>query len=117
SGDGGLPSKAPTASTGSSGVTRLPKVPQGFEALSALIKPGAGKDQGPVEVTVGLAQPVTDGRNLGLYTYKDGQWQRVGGATLLNNGAAAKGQVASVPANIAVLRRVSSAVQVSGWLL
>jgi hypothetical protein len=110
-----LPQPAPAAGGGAVG--KLPKLPDGYEALSPLIKPGAGRDQGPVEMTVGLAQPVTDGRNLGLFTYKDGQWQRLASATLVNNGAAAKGQVAAVPANVAVLRRVSSAAQVSGWIV
>jgi hypothetical protein len=116
--DGGPKTNAPsTLASSSSAVTKLPKVPAGYEALSALIKPSASKDLGPVDMTVSLAQPVSDGRNLGLYTYKNGEWQRLAGATLVNNGAAAKGQVASVPANVAVLRRVSSAVQVSGWLV
>ncbi len=118
SGKGASPTtnNKPAAGSSSSGVSKLPKVPQGYEALSSLLKPGTGKDQGPVEVTVSLVQPATDGRNLGLYTYKDGKWEKVAAAALVNNGAAAKGQVSSVPANIAVLRRISSAVQVSGWL-
>ncbi len=63
-----------------------------------------------------LLQPVSDGRNLGLYTFRNGNWDRLASATLVNNGAAAKGEVGMMPGNIAVLRLTSSAVQVTGWL-
>ncbi len=106
-----------TNSTAAAGTIKLPKVPDGYEALSQLIRPGAGKDQGPVEMTVGLAQPISDGRNLGLYTYRDGKWERLAAATLTNNGASARGQVSAVPANVAVLRRNASAVNISGWVV
>ncbi len=96
---------------------KAPKVPAGYEALSSLLndikKP---KDQGPYALTVSLLQPVTDGRNLGLYTYADGKWQRLATATLVQNGTAASGQVDEIPANVAVLRLTASAVQISGWL-
>lgn len=116
--DGGeeLPAGAPQAVKGTS-AGKLPKVPDGYEALSALLRPAAGRDAGAVEMTVSLAQSVSDGRNLGLYTYRDGKWERLASATLVNNGSAAKGQVAAVPSNVAVLRRLSSAVSVSGWVV
>ena len=103
--------------TNATRTTRVPKTPDGYEALSALMPLSGGKDEGAVELTVSLAEPISDGRNLGLYTYRSGKWERLASATLVNNGAAAKGQVASLPSNVAVLRRTSSAVIISGWIL
>ena len=82
-----------------------------IEALSALIKPGGQGPRVRSNSPSAWSSRSTDGRNLGLYTYKDGKWERLASATLVNNGAAAKGQVDAIPANIAVLRRTSSAVQ------
>ncbi|HEU0072831.1 MAG TPA: hypothetical protein VFS30_02380 [Dehalococcoidia bacterium] len=104
----------------SSLLSAAPKVPDGYEALSRHYEAFADQvpedTAGPAEVTVPLLQPVSDGRNLGLYTFRDGNWERLASATLVNNGAAAKGEVGTVPDNIAVLRLTSSAVQISGWL-
>jgi hypothetical protein len=111
-GEDGDPSSAPGSAN-----TRLPKVPEGYEALSRLRTLEGSSEQGPVELTVSLEEAVSDGRNLGLYTYRDGKWQRLASATLVNNGAAAKGQVNEVPSNVAVLRRTASSVNVSGWVL
>ena len=103
---------------GSSLLSGAPKVPDGYEALSRLfedLSQEAGTT-GPFALTVNLLQPVTDGRNLGLYTFRNGNWDRLASATLVNNGAAATGEVGTMPPNIAVLRLTSSAVQVTGWL-
>ncbi|MGE0685606.1 MAG: hypothetical protein AB7P33_02595 [Dehalococcoidia bacterium] len=118
-GDGGSPGSS-NASSGNNGTTiRLPKVPDGYEALSPLYtdqdKETKGKT-GPFVVSVALAQAVTDARNLGLYTYKSGQWQRVANGVLQPGGSEVKGEVTEVPANLAVLRRTTTAVQISGWL-
>jgi hypothetical protein len=103
---------------GSSLLSSAPKVPDGYEALSRLFDDLSEEEgsQGPYDLTVNLLQPVSDGRNLGLYTFRDGNWERLASATLVNNGAAAKGEVGVMPGNIAVLRLTSSAVQVTGWL-
>jgi len=103
---------------GSSLLSSAPKVPDGYQALSRLFDDLSEEEgsQGPYDLTVNLLQPVSDGRNLGLYTFRDGSWERLASATLVNNGAAAKGEVGTMPGNIAVLRLTSSAVQVSGWL-
>ncbi len=97
-----------------------PKVPDGYEALSRhyqdLADQVSGDTVGPAEMTLPLLQPVNDGRNLGLYTFRNGNWERLASATLVNNGAAAKGEVGMVPSNVAVLRLTASAVQVTGWL-
>jgi hypothetical protein len=92
-------------------------VPGGFEALSTHVedvkKPS---EPGPYVLTIPLLQQETDGRNLGLYTYKDNKWVRVSTATLISNGTAASGEVDDMPDNVAVLRLLSSAVQITGWL-
>jgi hypothetical protein len=98
-------------------VGAAPKVPEGYEALSRLfedIKEQEGT--GPFQLTFNLLQPVTDGRNIGLYTYKDGGWERLASATLVSNGSAVQGEVAEIPQNVAALRLTSSAVQVTGFL-
>ncbi len=104
----------------SSLLSGAPKVPEGYEALSRHYQDLADQvsedTTGPAEVTLPLLQPVSDGRNLGLYTFRNGNWERLASATLVNNGAAAKGEVVMVPGNVAVLRLTSSAVQVTGWL-
>ncbi len=93
------------------------KNPDGFELLSKvepLAKPKG--TNGPYSLTVKLTQTVTDGRNLALYTNRSGHWDRLASATLVNNGAAVTGQVADMPANIAVLRRTATAIQMFGSL-
>jgi hypothetical protein len=92
-------------------------VPEGYEVLSRVVSPSRPQGtQGPYSLTLNLLQPVTDGRNIGFYTQRGGRWERVASATLVNNGAAARGDVAEIPSNLVVLRRVTSAVQVHGWL-
>jgi hypothetical protein len=110
-GDSGANTVAPgTAPSG----CKLPKVPEGYEALSCVF--GLPKTEGPSSLTVSLAQAISDGRNLGVYSNKNGKWERLASATLVNSGTAAKADVAAVPANIAVLRRTTSVGQLSGWL-
>ncbi len=102
------------------GRSRLPRLPEGFEALSGLMKPGARVDLPagtPSKLTVSLIRPVNDGRHLGLYTYRNGRWERLAAASLVNNGTAVEAVLGQIPANVAVLRRTSGAALVSGWLL
>lgn len=120
SGDGGLTGTSVAGGNTVAGTTiRLPRVPDGFEALSPLYtdqdKQTKGKT-GPFIVSIALAQPITDARNLGIYTYRNGQWVRVANGALQAGGAEVKGELSEVPANLAVLRRTTSAVQVSGSL-
>jgi spore germination protein YaaH len=115
--DNGASNIPTTGGSGSAANTRLPKVPEGFEALSrvfSLDKPSG--TSGPYAITLNLAQPVSDGRNIGFYTNKNGVWERVAPANLANNGAAASGQVGDIPSNLAVLRRTTSAAMISGWV-
>jgi hypothetical protein len=98
--------------------TNAPRVPDGYVALSDLVEDleRPANTNPPYQLTVSLAQPVSDGRNLGLYTHKNNKWERVGAATLGANGRDVIGEVAEMPENVAVLRLTSSAVQVSGYL-
>jgi spore germination protein YaaH len=98
--------------------TNAPRVPDGYVALSDLVEDLRSPENTnpPYQLTVSLSAPVSDGRNLGLYTYKDNKWERVGSAALGANGRDAIGEVADMPENVAVLRQTSSAVQVSGYL-
>jgi hypothetical protein len=97
---------------------RAPGVPDGFQALSIhfddLQQPA--DTEGPYALTMPLLEQVSDGRNLGLYTFNDDRWVRVSAATLVSNGTAASGEVDEMPSNLAVLRLLESAVQVTGWL-
>ena len=100
-----------------SSTAKSSKGPEGFEILSKvepLSKPKG--TNGPYALTVKLTQTVTDGRNLALYTNRSGRWERLASATLVNNGTAVTGQVPDMPPNVAVLRRTSIAVQMSGSL-
>ena len=115
-GGGGDGSTGNSTLTGASDGT--PGVPEGFEALSIhfedLKKPE--NTAGPYALTMPLLQQVSDGRNIGLYTFKDSGWVRVSAATLVSNGTAVSGEVNEMPSNLAVLRLVGSAVQITGWL-
>jgi hypothetical protein len=116
-GGGSSNERPPGASSTSNGGVRLPRVPEGFEALSqafSLQKPRG--TNGPYAITLNLIEPVSDGRNLGLYTNRDGKWERIGTADLTNNGTAATGEVADIPSNLAVLRRTTSAAEIIGLL-
>jgi hypothetical protein len=105
------------SNTSRSPLSGVPRLPDGFEALSLLVEDIPEQEAaGPYELTVNLVQAVSDGRNIGLYTFGDDGWQRLAAATLVNNGLGAKGLVEEIPDNIAVLRVTSSAVQVTGFL-
>jgi spore germination protein YaaH len=114
---GGSNQTPPGLPSNGNGGVRVPRVPEGFEALSqafSLQKPRG--TNGPYAITLNLVQPVSDGRNLGLYTNRDGKWERIGSAALTNNGTAATGEVADIPSNMAVLRRTTSAAEIIGLL-
>lgn len=115
--DGGGDGSTSSGSSRSALAGAAPKVPDGYEALSRLFedieKP---QENPPYQLTFNLLQQVSDGRNIGLYTFKNGTWERLASATLVNNGAAVQGEVAEIPQNVAALRLTSSAVQVTGFL-
>jgi hypothetical protein len=93
------------------------KAPEGFEALSKEYKPEKPKGSpGPFNLTLKLLQPTNDNRNLGIYAYNGGKWERLASASLSPDGSAAMGQVSDIPSRIYVLRRVTGAVQLAGIL-
>jgi len=96
--------------------SKTPEPPAGWEVLSRLYELEAGKSEGSALLTVELDTRPADDHNLALYTYENGEWRRLAPATLTSEGTAAQGEVSSLPQNVAVLRRTTSAVQVAGWL-
>jgi hypothetical protein len=113
---GGDDSDTSGGETVSEGGERLATAPEGFEALSELLRPEDVDAPGPYAISVRLVRTVTDGRNLGLYTRRDGEWVRIATAELVFDGTMARGEVSEVPSNVAVFRRVSSAMALHGWL-
>lgn len=93
----------------------IPRLPAGLVAASQLFDMAAPENQrGASRITIPLKDKQTDARNLGLYSYVDGKWQRLSDVTLVAGGEAARGDVSSLPGNIAVLRRSKSTLQVAG---
>ena len=90
--------------SGLSGATdpNAPGVPDGFEALSIHFEDLEQQTdaEGPYALTMPLLQQVSDGRNIGLYTFKNGKWVRVSAATLVSNGTAATGEVDEIPSKV-----------------
>ncbi len=93
----------------------MPKLPPGLVAASALFDLAAPADKrGASRLTVPLKDKQTEQRNLALYTYTGNRWERLSDATLVAGGAAARGDVGALPANVAVLRRKRATLQVAG---
>jgi len=113
-GDGSPIGPAPGASSGES---KAPEAPAGWEVLSPLYElEGGGESESGALLTVKLDVRPADERNLALYTYDDGQWKRLAPATLTSDGTAVQGEVSVLPRNVAALRRTTITVQVAGWL-
>jgi len=94
-----------------------PTPPEGMEAVSPLYDISlSGSVEGPTLITLNLASPTSDPRNLSLYTLDGSQWRRVAGAKLAFDGAAVQAEVAELPKNVAVLRATSALHQLSGSL-
>jgi hypothetical protein len=117
-GDDVVPSGPGDADTYTSTVrSGMPKLPAGLVAASAMFDLAAPEDQrGASNITVPLKEKQTEARNLGLYTYADGNWERLSDVVLVVGGEAARGEVGALPGNVAVLRRSRSTLQVAGNL-
>jgi hypothetical protein len=111
-----IPSAPGTADTYTSTVrTGIPKLPAGLAAASAMFDLAAPADQrGASRITIPLKEKQTDQRNLALYSYVSGKWQRLADVTLVSSGTAARASVSSLPGNVAVLRRSRATMQVAG---
>lgn len=95
----------------------MPKLPAGLVAASALFDLAAPADQqGASRITIPLKEKQTEQRNLGIYSYIDGKWQRLSDVAVVASGGAARGDVSALPGNVAVLRRSKSTLQVAGSL-
>jgi hypothetical protein len=93
----------------------MPKLPAGLESASGMFELSAPEDQqGASRITIPLKERQTDARNLALYTYVDGGWQRLTEVTLASGGEAARGEVRALPGNIAVLKRSQATLQIAG---
>ena len=96
---------------------RMPDVPDNLRPVSLLYDLTAPSDLAtPIAVTLRLIQPTQDQRNLGAYTYQEGLWQRLNPALLSADGAAATAELESVPANVAILRRLQFRDTLTGRL-
>jgi len=93
----------------------MPDPPEGYRILSRLYEISA-PEGGSAVLTVNLEEPATNGRNLSLFTYRDGNWERLGPATAISEGTAAQGEVTGIPENVAVLQRTTASHQIMGWL-
>jgi len=89
----------------------LPALPEGLTALSALYDLRVPADiAGPVTLTVKLNDGApANVENLAFYAYEGSQWQRLGAARAINEGASAEGVVDAIPSTIAVLQRTAFA--------
>ncbi|MYE46216.1 MAG: hypothetical protein F4X25_05600, partial [Chloroflexi bacterium] len=104
----------PASSVGVEARDALPDVPDGLSARSKLYDL-AGDDaiSGPAQLTVLLNEDVAAGERLGFYTHAGGEWRYLGSVSVIDDGAAARGEVQVVPRNIAVLAEVDVARSVA----
>jgi hypothetical protein len=118
SGGGGVQNASPGNQTANGARSiKAPRLPEGYEMLSPYLKPAKPREQADsYALTVPLLQPLSDGRNLALYTNEDGKWERLATASLINNGASARAELSEIPSNVAVLRRTVNAAAISGSL-
>ena len=88
----------------------LPPLPAGLVARSELYDIAVDDDiAGPATLTVRLGDRAADGEHLSFYSFADGEWSRLGSVSVIDDGRAARGEVAAVPGNIAVLARTAFA--------
>jgi cell division septation protein DedD len=88
----------------------MPALPDGLVAVSDLYDITVSERlAGAATLKVRLSGDETPATNLALYTYSDGQWRRLGSASVDDGGRIASGDVQTVPANIAVLYRAALA--------
>ncbi|MSQ37744.1 MAG: hypothetical protein EXR61_05465 [Chloroflexi bacterium] len=110
------------ASTATAGIvtkarTSMPTPPQGVEAMSALYDiEGDRSLPGPISLTVQLTRASKDATNLAFYTYTGSEWRRLGTVSPTADGRGAKGQLDTIPENIAVFQRAALAYQYGAML-
>jgi hypothetical protein len=97
----------------------VPDLPEGLVALSPfyqLTVPAGAEEQGCLLHTISLDTPTQDASNLAFYSYRDGTWVRLAGATLASDGAAAEAELKEIPDNLVVLRLAAAAYLALGSL-
>jgi len=98
---------------------QVPDLPEGLVALSPfyeLTVPPEAEEQGCLLHTISLDTPTQDASNLAFYTYRDGTWVRLAGATLADDGAGAEAELQEIPDNLVVLRLAAAAYLALGSL-
>ncbi len=93
----------------------MPGLPPGLVALSDFVLFETDGDV-PATILLPLRGQPEDESGLGFYAYLEGRWQRVADARLTDDGQRAEADFTAVPENLAVLRVVAQAYQVSGSL-
>jgi hypothetical protein len=94
-----------------------PAPPSGFESVSQLFDlVSAQPVRESARLTVNLSTTASQGDTLYLYTYANNRWRRLGEATPVGDGSAARGDVPTLPDNVAVFRKASAARAVIGFL-
>jgi hypothetical protein len=96
---------------------QMPPLPEGLEAISPLYEISvSGAIEGLTQITLSLPSPLENARGLSFYTFEDGEWHRVASVRLALAGAAAQGEMAEIPKNLAVLKSAGAPNELSGWL-
>lgn len=113
--DGGNGAPGIAASYTSTVRNSMPRLPAGLVAASPFFDLAAPEDaRGASGLTIPLKERQSEARGLGLYTYAENKWQRLSDVTLMNDGAAARGEVGALPGNVVVLKKSRSTLQVAG---
>lgn len=111
---GGL---APTTAVEAVTVDQMPDLPDFLTPASLLYSVQVpARLPGPYTLTLRLIQPTQDQRNLGAYTFQDGDWERLNPAILTEDGTGARVALEVAPTNVAILRRLQFRDTVTGRL-
>ena len=111
---GGL---APTTAVEAVTVDQMPDLPDFLTPASLLYSVQIpARLPGPYTLTLRLIQPTQDQRNLGAYTFQDGDWERLNPAILTEDGTGARVALEVAPTNVAILRRLQFRDTVTGRL-
>jgi hypothetical protein len=95
----------------------MPALPEGVEAISPFYDiTVSGEVDGPAVITLQIPSPPPDGRNISVYTQRNGEWQCLGSATLGADGGVVEAELADMPQNIVAVRRSGAARQLIGYL-
>jgi len=98
-------------------VSAVPALPPGLAPASRFYQIYVHKNSsGAVSISLPLLDPKSPSRGLSFYTYQSGAWQRMAAADPAPDGNSGQGQLQRLPANLILLKRMGSALQVIGGL-